>query len=221
MTQTSPLDPAALRSHVERVWDDTILPNLIEYVRIPNKSPHYDPEWAEHGYMDQAVKLIEDWCRARDIEGLELEVVRLEGRTPLLYMEVPGTGDGTVLLYGHYDKQPEMTGWRKDLGPWKPVLEGDKLYGRGGAGLYADGLFFAIIENDTLRFKVDDTNLADFEEAGMGPFKPYKDKKETMKYYEVPIEVLEDDASLKEWGLKAIGVARVASKGKKKKSKKK
>ena len=91
----------------------------------------------------------------------------------------------------------------------------------GGAGLYADGLFFAIIENDTLRFKVDDTNLADFEEAGMGPFKPYKDKKETMKYYEVPIEVLEDDASLKEWGLKAIGVARVASKGKKKKSKKK
>ena len=48
-------------------------------------------------------------------------------------MEVPGTSDATVLLYGHLDKQPEMTGWRDDLGPWQPVIEGDKLYGRGGA----------------------------------------------------------------------------------------
>ncbi len=88
----------------------------------------------------------------------------------------------------------------------------------GGAGIYSDGLFFAIIENDTLRFKVDDTNQADFEKAGMEPFKPYKNKKEIMRYYEVPIEVLEDNVALEEWGLKAINVARTAKKKKKKKS---
>ncbi|MEE9542798.1 MAG: TfoX/Sxy family protein [Thermodesulfobacteriota bacterium] len=90
----------------------------------------------------------------------------------------------------------------------------------GGAGIYLDGLFFAIIENDTLRFKVDATNRADFEALGMGPFKPYKDKKEIMQYYEVPIDVLEDNAALEEWALKALEVARTA-KTKKKKSKKK
>jgi DNA transformation protein len=87
----------------------------------------------------------------------------------------------------------------------------------GGAGIYSDGLFFAIIENDTLRFKVDDSNRADFEAKGMGPFKPYKDKKEIMQYYEVPIDVLEDNAELEKWGYKALEVARHAKKTKKKK----
>jgi acetylornithine deacetylase/succinyl-diaminopimelate desuccinylase-like protein len=64
---------------------------------------------------------------------MQLEIVRLPGRTPLLFIEIAGTAPGTVLLYGHLDKQPEMTGWREGLGPWQPVMEGDKLYGRGGA----------------------------------------------------------------------------------------
>ncbi len=87
----------------------------------------------------------------------------------------------------------------------------------GGAGIYSDGLFFALIENDTLRFKVDESNRADFEEAGMGPFKPYKDKKEIMQYYEVPIEVLEDGPTLSDWAEKALDVARTAKKKKPKK----
>ena len=128
-----PLDPKRTFAHVERVWDETIVPSLVDYIRIPNKSPHFDAQWAEHGYMDQAVDLIAGWCRERPIEGLTLEVVRLEGRTPLLYMEIPGDSERTVLLYGHLDKQPEMTGWREGLGPWEPVIDGDKLYGRGGA----------------------------------------------------------------------------------------
>jgi acetylornithine deacetylase/succinyl-diaminopimelate desuccinylase-like protein len=118
---------------VSRVWDESIVPTLVEYVKIPNKSPNFDSQWAEHGHMDRAVELIAGWCRARKIEGLELEVVRLEGRTPLIYMEIPGSSDRTVLLYGHLDKQPEMTGWDKGLGPWTPVLRGERLYGRGGA----------------------------------------------------------------------------------------
>ena len=117
----------------DQVWEDSIVPELVEYIKIPNKSPHFDPQWAEHGHMERAVAQIERWCRAQAIDGLSVEVVRLEGRTPVIFMEVPGIGDDTVLLYGHLDKQPEMTGWADDLGPWQPVRKGDKLYGRGGA----------------------------------------------------------------------------------------
>lgn len=131
------LDLAAVKDHVDRIWEEEIVPQLIEYIAIPNKSPLFDKKWQEHGYMDQAVEQIASWCRGRELAGLQLEVVRLPGRTPLIFMEIPAFGaadDGdTVMLYGHLDKQPEMTGWREDLGPWKPVLEGDKLYGRGGA----------------------------------------------------------------------------------------
>ncbi len=127
------IDKEKAAAFSDKVWEDSIVPELVEYIKIPNKSPHFDPDWAKHGYMDQAVDQIERWCRAQDIAGLTVEVVRLEGRTPLIYMEIPGEGDDTVLLYGHLDKQPEMSGWADDLGPWKPVRKGDKLYGRGGA----------------------------------------------------------------------------------------
>ena len=133
-TTTTTLDTDAVRDFVAQVWDESILPELIEYVRIPNKSPHFDPDWKANGHMDRAADQIEAWCKARPIPGLVVERVQLEGRTPLLYMEVPGASDAeTVLLYGHFDKQPEMTGWREDLGPWIPKVEDDKLYGRGGA----------------------------------------------------------------------------------------
>lgn len=129
------MDTARLNRYISGLWDDEIVPQLVEYIRIPNKSPMFDPKWMEHGYMDAAVKLMETWARSKlsSLPGATLEVVRLEGRTPLIYIEVPGTGDDTVVLYGHLDKQPEMTGWAEGLGPWTPVLKGDKLYGRGGA----------------------------------------------------------------------------------------
>ncbi|MEM7310286.1 MAG: M20 family metallopeptidase [Planctomycetota bacterium] len=130
---TQTLDLTELQSFVDGVWDASIVPQLVDYIKIPNKSPAFDADWAEHGHMDRAVELIAAWCRARDIPGMQLEVVRLEGRTPVIFMEIEGEGDDTVLLYGHLDKQPEMTGWRDDLGPWIPKIEGDRLYGRGGA----------------------------------------------------------------------------------------
>jgi acetylornithine deacetylase/succinyl-diaminopimelate desuccinylase-like protein len=118
---------------VDLRWEEDIIPQLVDYIRIPNKSPHFDPEWESHGFMEEAVGLIERWCRAQPIRGLSVEVVRLPGRTPLIYMEIEGALDQTVLLYGHLDKQPEMVGWREGLGPWDPHLEDGKLYGRGGA----------------------------------------------------------------------------------------
>ena len=118
---------------IYRQWDDEIVPRLVEYIRVPAKSPHFDPSWLAHGHIDRAVALAEAFARAQPIPGLAVEVIRLAGRTPLLYFEIPGRGDRTVLLYGHLDKQPEMVGWRADAGPWSPLIEGDKLYGRGGA----------------------------------------------------------------------------------------
>lgn len=131
------LDAPALERYVERKWDDDIVPRLVEYIAIPNKSPMFDADWVQHGYMDQAVALMETWAKAQAIAGMKVETVRLQGRTPLIFLEIPAANGGSdedcVLLYGHLDKQPEMTGWDEDLGPWKPVIKGDRLYGRGGA----------------------------------------------------------------------------------------
>jgi len=120
-------------SLIGQTWDQSIVPSLMDYIKIPNKSPMFDKDWQKNGYMQQAVTLIRNWCQARPITGLHIEIVHLENRTPLIYMEVPGQIDETVLLYGHLDKQPEMTGWSDGLDPWQPVLRDGKLYGRGGA----------------------------------------------------------------------------------------
>lgn len=127
------LNTRKLYEFVEQQWNDAIIPSLSEYIKIPNKSPHFDAQWREHGFMEQAVLHISEWCKRHAPKGMSLEVVRLPGRTPLIFMDIEGDKDETVLLYGHLDKQPEMSGWQPDLGPWKPVLREGKLYGRGGA----------------------------------------------------------------------------------------
>jgi acetylornithine deacetylase/succinyl-diaminopimelate desuccinylase-like protein len=132
--RTMSLPPSAAK-HVDARWDE-IVPVLHEYIAIPNVSESFDPQWREHGHMAEAVELIRRWCETRSIPGLTVEVHELPGRSPIILAEVPATGgasDDTVLLYGHLDKQPEMEGWRDGLGPWTPVLDGDRLYGRGGA----------------------------------------------------------------------------------------
>ncbi|HAP77386.1 MAG TPA: peptidase M20, partial [Acidimicrobiaceae bacterium] len=109
---------AAVADHVGQVWADDILPTLHDYIRIPCVSVLFDPEWRAHGHLDQAIALIREWCAARTIAGLTVEVIELPGRTPVILCEVPAFGsagqalphDDTVLLYGHCDKQPEMTG---------------------------------------------------------------------------------------------------------------
>ncbi|HSR53763.1 MAG TPA: M20/M25/M40 family metallo-hydrolase [Acidobacteriota bacterium] len=125
------IDPAALREQIEASWRETVLPGLRDFIRIPNLSPAFDPEWADNGLMEQAVEQVADWCRQRSIEGLSLEVLRLEGRTPLLWMEIEGESDHCVLFYGHLDKQPPGEGWSAGKGPYEPVEEEGRLYGRG------------------------------------------------------------------------------------------
>ncbi len=127
------MDNKKTADFVNEMWDSSIVPELCEYIRIPNKSPLFDPDWEEHGHMEQAVQLIEAWCRKQPIKGMTIEIVRIEGRTPVLFLDIPGDSDDVVLLYGHYDKQPEFSGWNDDLSPWEPVIKDGKLYGRGGA----------------------------------------------------------------------------------------
>jgi acetylornithine deacetylase/succinyl-diaminopimelate desuccinylase-like protein len=129
------IDIARAGRFIDRCWRDEIVPTLVEYIKIPNRSPAFDPEWMAHGHMEEAVGLFERWARAKlpELPGATLETVRLPGRTPVIVIEVPGESTDTVLLYGHLDKQPEMVGWAEGFGPWSPRLEDDKLYGRGGA----------------------------------------------------------------------------------------
>ena len=151
-----------LGAYAQRRWDEAIVPALADYIAIPAKSPMFDADWAAHGHLERVVRDAASWVEARQVPGLRLEVVRLAGRTPVIFFEIesssghraapsldapPRQGDAegvlgagiqavstnTVLMYGHLDKQPEFTGWRNDLGPWTPKYENDKLYGRGGA----------------------------------------------------------------------------------------
>ena len=130
-------DAIKTRDFVSGRWAETILPTLREYIRIPNKSPAFDPDWEAHGHMEAAARLLDAWVADQDIAGLTHEIVRLPGRTPLLLCEIAATSrrtdQPTALLYGHYDKQPEFDGWHDALAPWEPVDRDGKLYGRGGA----------------------------------------------------------------------------------------
>ncbi len=120
----------------EELFASSIVPTLVDYIKIPNKSAMFDPQWQQNGHMDKATNLLAGWAKSQLPEGATLEIVRLGERTPVIFIDIPATGGrpgDTVMLYGHLDKQPEMAGWREGLGPWIPVIEGDKLYGRGGA----------------------------------------------------------------------------------------
>ena len=148
----------SVADRVARQWDDDIVPQLVEYIRIPAKSPHFDAEWRAHGHIDRAVAHAKAWAERQQIQGLKLEVVRLGERTPVIFFDAPARGTGasgrSVLLYGHLDKQPEMSGWRDGFGPWTPVMEQGRLYGRGGAddgyAIYASLAAIAALDRDSI-----------------------------------------------------------------------
>lgn len=119
-----------MKKFVDTYWEKEALPALVEFGKIPNVSPAFDAEWEAHGHMQRAAEMLAGWVKSRNIADT-VEIRRISGRTPLLYIEIQGEQEETVLMYGHLDKQPEMNGWRNGLDPWNPVREGDLLYGRG------------------------------------------------------------------------------------------
>ena len=124
----------SITAHVETSWP-AIQSALETYITIPNQSPMFDSDHLTNGHTEKVVELMAGWVNARGVKGLSLEVQRAEGRTPLIFIEVASTGgEGTVLMYGHLDKQPPMAAaWAEGLSPYVPVLKDGKLYGRGGA----------------------------------------------------------------------------------------
>ena len=165
-----------LKKHIHNFWDSEIVPTLVDYIKIPNKSPSFDPDWEKHGHMDKVLNLAANWTEKNKPVGSEMIIKKSPGRTPLLLLDIPGTKEGNILMYGHLDKQPEMEGWNDDLGPWKPVIKDEKLYGRGGAD---DGyaLFASIASINALKEqKIDHPRilvLIEFSEESGSPDLPH------------------------------------------------
>lgn len=137
-TPANLLQPQEALQRITQQWDQSIVPELTNYIAIPAKSPMFAPDWEQQGFISTVVRNAAAWVEAQKVAGLKLEVIQQPGRTPLIFFEVEGTAEKsstspTVLMYGHLDKQPEFDGWRSDLGPWTPKYEDGKLYGRGGA----------------------------------------------------------------------------------------
>ncbi|MEL1263350.1 M20/M25/M40 family metallo-hydrolase [Pseudoxanthomonas putridarboris] len=124
-----------LKKDIDIAWDRSILPTLLDYIAIPCLSPAFDADWASAGHMDRALDLLTGWAREQlaDMPGVSIEALHLPGRTPVLLVDMPGSSAATTLIYGHLDKQPAMEGWTNGRSAWSPRLEGDRLYGRGGA----------------------------------------------------------------------------------------
>lgn len=168
------------RQFLDRFWEDEILPSLTEYIAVPNVSVLFDPDWEAHGHMEAALQLGKAFLERHGPDDATLHVGRIPGRTPLLLLDCPGEAEGTILMYGHLDKQPEMVGWREGLGPWSPVREGDRLYGRGGAddgyALYcALAALKAVAREGRRRSRV--VLLVEFsEESGSPDLPPYMER---------------------------------------------
>src|ERR1700739_2690117 len=112
----STLNPDTLQTYIDGRWDKEIVPNLTRYIEIPAKSPGFDADWEKHGHIERVVRDAADWVLAQKVAALQLEIIKLPGRTPVLFFEIPAsgaigteTGKDTVLMYGHLDKQPEFS----------------------------------------------------------------------------------------------------------------
>ena len=129
------MDQSKVHGVVAGGWSGSALSSLAEFVEIPALSPGFDASWAENGHLRAAVEHVRDWIAARGLPGAQFEILELPGRSPLLIVDVPATSGagqrGTVVLYGHLDKQPSVGEWSEGLDPWKPVIRDGRLYGRG------------------------------------------------------------------------------------------
>ena len=118
---------------IEEAWQGDALEALAEFVRLPAKSPDFDPDWEQNGVLLRALEDAARWAKVRFPEGT-FEILSAPGVTPVLWVDIPGTPPGRpALFYGHFDKQPEAGEWSEGLAPFEPVLRDGRLYGRGTA----------------------------------------------------------------------------------------
>jgi len=116
-------------------FETDVLPALSRYATIPCLSPAFDADWEEHGYLNAAMTHYSDWAQARTFKNHTVTVRELPGRTPVLVITIDATAPttGTVLLYGHLDKQPPLGAWSEGLDPYQPVRRGNRIFARGVA----------------------------------------------------------------------------------------
>lgn len=136
----------ALESRIASIWNEKAQPALEAFVTRKALSPGFDAAWKQNGVLRQVCDEAAAFGHSL-FPSAEFEVVEDEGKSPSLIFSVPATGafvatpEKTAFFYGHLDKQPEATGWSEGRGPWKPVVENGKLYGRGcaddGYSIYA------------------------------------------------------------------------------------
>jgi acetylornithine deacetylase/succinyl-diaminopimelate desuccinylase-like protein len=126
------MDNKRTATFVKKEWIDNVLPSLMDFIRIPNLSPAFDAAWDSNGHQLKAFDLVTRWAKAQKLDNCKIELIKDEGRTPLLIMEIePHQSEQSCMLYAHIDKQPPMGAWKEGLGPCKPVIKDGKLYGRG------------------------------------------------------------------------------------------
>lgn len=138
------INPEELKNYVNTEFDTSFEPSLEEFIKIPNLSPAYDPDWKTNGRLKQAAEHLKSFAEQTGIKGLKTALFGDQDTTPLLFISIDAsekTDTKTVLMYGHLDKQPPFIGWDANKGPTKPVIEDGRLYGRGssddGYALYA------------------------------------------------------------------------------------
>ena len=175
------MDFRRLTAVIFEAWETNAMPSLAGYMAIPCESPAFDPDWSETGHIDRAAALLADWARdtLRSAPGATVEIVRLQGRTPVVFIDIPGTSPEPVLIYGHLDKQPAMPGWSDGRSAWTPSREGDRLYGRGGAddgyAVYAAVLAVVALREQGLDHARCQILIEASEESGSGDLPSYVD----------------------------------------------
>ena len=128
------MDVKSFRKYIEKMFTYNTLPNLMNFIRIPNLSPAFDNNWNTNGYLLKAANLIISFAKSLEIKNAEINLIQDQGYTPLIYIDIQSSRKNdtrTVLFYSHFDKQPHGTGWDENKGPTKPVIENNRLFGRG------------------------------------------------------------------------------------------
>lgn len=147
------VNPEDIKNYVNTEFDSTFEPSLEEFIKIPNLSPAYDPEWKTNGKLIQAAQHLKSFAEQIGIKGLKTTLFGDQDLTPLLFINIDASekSDKTVLMYGHLDKQPPFTGWDANKGPTIPIIENGRLYGRGssddGYAIYAALLSVKALQN--------------------------------------------------------------------------
>ena len=140
------MDTEKTRKYIDENFDKYFIEPLSDFVKIPNLTPSFDPEFNSNGLIEQAIDHVKTYAESLNIEGLEFHVHNEPDKAPMAVIVYPGNGKSNIMIYGHLDKQPHMEGWTEGTGPLSAKIIGDKLYGRGSTddGYVSFAALFAI-----------------------------------------------------------------------------